>query len=68
MRHAARGRLEAVELLLTRPNDEMRADCQNGVALMRAAWNGRSDIVRLLLTWKEPAPRADCRNDEAWTS
>ncbi len=65
MKLAARGRKDAVKLLLTRPNDAPRADCQNGDALVWAAQNGHSDVVRLLLTWKEHAPRADCRDGDA---
>ncbi len=42
-----------------------RADCKNGLALVKVAANGDETMVRLLLEWKEHAPRANCRDDEA---
>ncbi|KAG1676223.1 hypothetical protein FOA52_006440 [Chlamydomonas sp. UWO 241] len=44
---------------------EVWADCQDGAALVAAAYRGHEDTVRLLLGWHVRAPRADALNGEA---
>ena len=50
-----------VKLLLK----EARADCQQGHALVIAAFYGNPAVARLLLEWPEHAPRADCQDGRA---
>ena len=39
----------------------LRADCQDGEALVVAAEYGHEGVVRLLLGWDRHAPRPDCQ-------
>ena len=56
-------RCDLIRAVLGLPN--VRADSENGGALIAAAHNGNVDVVRLLLEWKENAPRADSRDGNA---
>ena len=56
-----------IRLLLEWPVDAPRADCQDGEALVMAAFHGHLKVVELLLRWPEHAPRADCQGGRALT-
>ena len=68
---AAGGRLDAaavVSLLLTSPPElGIRADVQDGGALVNAVTAGREDIVRMLLEDKRHAPPANAQGGKVST-
>ena len=60
---AAVDRCDLIRAVLRLPG--VRADCQDGTALVQASARGCQAVVRLLLGWEEHAPRADCLDGRA---
>jgi ankyrin repeat protein len=60
-----RGHVAVAELLLSSPAGALRADCDDGEALIAACGTGQLLVVEMLLARGHDAPFADCRSCEA---
>ena len=56
-------RCDLIRAVLRLPG--VRADCEDGAALVQASARGCEAVVCLLLGWGEHAPRANCQDGEA---